>query len=92
MGGGCFVFLLNTYFRCYIPIVSVNLLTTCHKDTHIYELYHSVHHLQYKEVCLCMPGLHCDLCGSLMPYGAACPLLWWRCVSNVVLCLAGLDD
>lgn len=27
--------------------------------------------------------LHCDGCGSRMPYGAACPLLQWRCSGDV---------
>lgn len=61
-------------------IVPIDFLPACHKDTHIYEFCHSArhicHHLQHKEVRLCTPVLHCDLCGSSVPYGTACPLLW----------------
>lgn len=36
--------------------------------------------------------LHDDLCGSLMPYGTACPVLQQRCAADVGLHLAGRDD
>lgn len=31
--------------------------------------------IEQESVCLRMLVLHCDLCGSLMPYGTACPVL-----------------
>lgn len=48
--------------------------------------------LPNKKVCLCSLVLHCDLCGSSMPYGTTCPVLEWRCAGDVVSHLAGQDD